>query len=139
MKNINELIEVNLKLLSEADRNCLFADNFEDAEGNELNGTFRPDFFAIEMEKRGLISINASICLITELGLEIVKNGGWYKYLETEKQKAKLLAEKEQLEFEKSKVDLELAKKMLKEYPYTKFIAWAGLVIALISGFLQLL
>ena len=48
-------------------------------------------------------------------------------------------SEKERIEFEKSKIDLELAKKMLKEYPYTKFIAWAGLVIAIISGFLQLL
>lgn len=57
MKNINQLIEVNLKRLSEVERNTLLFDDFIDCDGNELHNSFRTELFASEMEKRNLISI----------------------------------------------------------------------------------
>ena len=48
-------------------------------------------------------------------------------------------AEKERIEFEKSKIDLDLAQKMLKEYPYTKWFARIGFVIAIVLAVLELI
>lgn len=42
------------------------------------------------------------------------------------------IEEKENIEFEKLKIDLDLAKKMLKEFPRTKFLSWAGFIIAIL-------
>ncbi|TRX34088.1 hypothetical protein [Flavobacterium restrictum] len=81
MENINELIDINLDLLSKEDNNSMFYEEFKDIQGNELHGTFHIQSFALEMEKRGLISINGSCCLITEFGLKIAKNKGWLNYL----------------------------------------------------------
>jgi len=49
------------------------------------------------------------------------------------------LKEKEQLEFEKSKIDLELAKKMLKEHPFTKWFARISFIIALILAAIEII
>ena len=46
---------------------------------------------------------------------------------------------KENLEIEKLKVDLILAQKMLKEYPYTKWFARISIVIALGLGILEII
>ncbi|KIA86397.1 hypothetical protein [Flavobacterium sp. AED] len=51
----------------------------------------------------------------------------------------KYLAEKERIEFEKSKIDLDLAQKMLKEYPYTKWFARIGFVIAIVLAVLEII
>jgi predicted transcriptional regulator len=48
-------------------------------------------------------------------------------------------SEKDRMAFEKSKIDLELAQKMLKEYPYTKWFARIGLTIAIILAALEIL
>ena len=48
------------------------------------------------------------------------------KYLEQLIKEHLYNSEKERIEFEKSKIDLELSKKMLKEYPYTKWLARIG-------------
>jgi hypothetical protein len=45
----------------------------------------------------------------------------------------------ENLEIEKLKTDLILAKKMLKEYPYTKWFARISIVIALGLGILEII
>jgi hypothetical protein len=55
------------------------------------------------------------------------------------KGKSDFLAKKEVVDFEKSKVDLELAKKVLKEYPYTKWFARIGFVIAIILAVLEII
>lgn len=47
-------------------------------------------------------------------------------------------AEKERIEFEKSKIDLELAQKMLKEFPKTKQFARIGLFIAIVLALKEL-
>jgi hypothetical protein len=120
MKNINGLIEVNLKLLSEVDRNAMFFDDFIDCDGNELHATFRTDFFASEMEKRGLISITNFICLITEFGLNIVENGGWNKYLIETKNAENLSNEQKSL---RDKLELDLAKSNLEANELNRKIA----------------
>jgi chorismate-pyruvate lyase len=50
----------------------------------------------------------------------------------------KHIAEKERIEFEKSKIDLELAQKMLKEFPKTKWFARIGLFIAIVLALKEL-
>lgn len=50
----------------------------------------------------------------------------------------KYIAEKERIEFEKSKIDLELAQKMLKEFPKTKWFARIGLFIAIVLALKEL-
>jgi hypothetical protein len=120
MKNINELIEVNLKLLSEVNRNSMFFDDFIDCDGNELHATFRTDFFASEMEKRGLISITNFICFITEFGLNIVENGGWNKYL-TETKNAEILSQKQKSI--RDKLETDLAKSNLEANELNRKIA----------------
>lgn len=49
-----------------------------------------------------------------------------------------LESEKDRIEFEKSKIDLVLAKKMLKEYPYTKWLARIGAFIGILLGLKEL-
>ncbi|GEL11364.1 hypothetical protein SAMN05192550_2011 [Flavobacterium glycines] len=51
----------------------------------------------------------------------------------------KYLAEKERIEFEKSKIDLDLAQKMLKEYPYTKWFARISIFIAVVLAILEII
>lgn len=48
-------------------------------------------------------------------------------------------SEKERIEFEKSKIDLDLAQKMLKEYPYTKWFARISILIALVLAILEVI
>lgn len=55
------------------------------------------------------------------------------KNLNIEKQQ-----EREDIEFEKAKVDLELAKKLLKEFPKTKCFARVGLFIAVVLALKEL-
>ena len=54
------------------------------------------------------------------------------KFLAQIIEEQKYFDEKERIEFEKSKIDLELAQKMLKEFPKTKWFARIGLFIAIV-------
>ncbi len=71
-----------------------------------------------------------SIYSITEKGEEFLK-----QIIEEHK----YIAEKERIEFEKSKLDLDLARKMLKEYPYTKWFARVSIFIALVLAILEVI
>lgn len=61
------------------------------------------------------------------------------KYLTQIIEEHKYIAEKERIEFEKSKIDLDLAQKMLKEYPLTKWFARIGFIIAIVLAILEIL
>ena len=61
------------------------------------------------------------------------------KYLKQITEKLDYETEKERIEFEKSKTDLVLAQKMLKEFPKTKWIARISIVIALGLGILEII
>lgn len=82
---------------------------------------------------------NSLIFEPTKFGNEVIKQGGWIKHLEIEKEKLDFNIEKEFLEFEKSKIDLDLAKKLLNEYPYTKWFARIGFFIGIGLGLLELI
>ena len=60
------------------------------------------------------------------------------KFLKDIIEEHKYIAEKERIEFEKSKIDLELAQKMLKEFPKTKQFAIIGLFIAIVLALKEL-
>lgn len=92
-------------------------------------------------EEKGLVEFSGNThtsAKLTLFGSEIVKNGGWIKYIENEKSKLDFNTEKERIEFEKSKIDLELSKKMLKEFPKTKSFARIGLFIAIVLALKEL-
>jgi hypothetical protein len=137
MGDLNEQIELNLKLLAESKKNEIFLQKFLDNKGKEYHFTSDGKKFALEMEQRKLIRIDNELCIITEFGFNVFTKGGWLKHLELEKIQIELQEAKSRHEFEKSKIDLELAKNMLDEYPYTKWCARIGLAIALCLGILE--
>lgn len=67
-----------------------------------------------------------------------LKQGGFTKYEQEESERKRIQAEQDNIAFEKSKIDLELAKRMLKEYPITKWTARIGFLIALGLALLEL-
>jgi hypothetical protein len=144
MKNINELIEVNLKLLYEVNNNSLFFDDFVDCDGNELYATFRVDHFASEMKNRSLITIKDSLCIITEFGFNIVNNGGWLKHLiEIEKVEKISLEQKnikDQLELDLAKSNLEanklnrdIAERNTKNEKKNQITTWVNIIIGILN------
>lgn len=87
-------------------------------------------------EKPELIKVEKTILCplaINPTGLveSFLKNGGFEK-IESD------LKLKENIEPRKSKVDLELAEKMLEEYPKTKWFARIGLLIAVVLALKEL-
>lgn len=88
---------------------------------------------------RGNYQDTKSIIDIAPNGLTILKIGGYKKYLDTLQQESEQEEYVKNLEIEKTKTDLDLAKKMLKEYPYTKWFARIGFAIALGLGLLELI
>lgn len=80
-----------------------------------------------------------SIVDIAPNGLMILRIGGYKKYLDTLQQQRDQDNYVKNLEVEKTETDLKLAKKMLKEYPYTKWFARIGFAIALGLGLLELI
>jgi predicted transcriptional regulator len=84
------------------------------------------------LERNSLIVENDnrdSIYSITEKGEEFLK-----QVIEDDK----YIAEKERIEFENSKINLELSQKMLKEFPKTKWFARIGLFIAIVLALKEL-
>lgn len=112
--------------------------------GNDFHSTESQMAYKILCDK-DLISFRKgyadknSIIDIAPNGLAILKFGGYKKYLDTLQQQADRDNYVKNLEIEKTETDLILAKKMLKEYPYTKWIARISLVIAIISLIVTLL
>jgi hypothetical protein len=68
----------------------------------------------------------------TGLITDFLNQGGFTKIELELSEFKKFTSEKERLEFEKSKIDLELAEKMLKEFPKTKWFARIGFIIAIV-------
>lgn len=92
----------------------------------------RPDVLLYKRTDAG------DIIKITGLTEDFLNKGG-FTYVENnwkiEDYKRK---EKENIEFEKNKVELELAKKMLKEYPKTKWFARIGAFIGIFLALKEL-
>ena len=69
--------------------------------------------------------------ILTEKGREVKNRGGHFKYKE-------YINSKEEIEYEKSKIDLELAKKVLKDYKRTKLFAIFGFLISVIAILIEI-
>ena len=142
MENLDELIDTNLNLIYKASNNKMFSSDFVDINGRRLTLKERGLSFQVFLEKENLITTNEALCIISQKGFQIAENGGWKQYLlgkeKAEKKTIKKAKKKDNIEFEKTKIDLELSKKMLEEYPYTKWFARIGFVIALGLAILEI-
>jgi hypothetical protein len=82
-ENIDELIEVNLKLLYASKSQFMMRINFKDEFGFNLKNS---KVFAEVLNNKGLIKLEETQgfrCDLTELGKQIYENGGWNKYIRT--------------------------------------------------------
>lgn len=80
-ENIDELIEVNLKLLYASKSQFMMRINFKDEFGFNLKNS---KVFAEVLDNKGLIKLEKTQgfrCDLTELGKQIHENGGWNKYI----------------------------------------------------------
>jgi len=84
------------------------------------------------LESNLLNNFGDSICKITNLGRKVYNGIGAEKHLEQNLKQKEMQALKENLEFEKTKINLELAKKMLEEFPKTKWFARIGFIIGIV-------
>jgi hypothetical protein len=80
---------------------------------------------------------NASISS-TGLTQKFLDQGGFDKLENQKNSELERGKELKNLEFKKSKIDLKLAEKMLKEYPKTKWFARSGFIIGLLLGLKEL-
>lgn len=135
--NVNDLIDFNLNLLK--DGLDIRALEFRNIDKKILDNEKSLALFKTMISESLIFTDQYHSIQLSTRGYEILTNGGWLKYVENEKSKSDFLTKKEIVDFEKSKVDLELAKKILKEYPYTKWFARIGFAIALILAVLELI
>lgn len=80
-ENIDELIEVNLKLLYASKSQFMMRINFKDEFGFNLKNS---KVFAEVLNNKGLVTLEETQgfrCDLTELGKQIYENGGWNKYI----------------------------------------------------------
>jgi len=84
IKDLNVLIDINLKLLKEKENNSVFFDYFLNSnrepfsrQGNHMDATR----LAKNMEDKGLIDIEKELAILTEFGYTIASNGGWSNHL----------------------------------------------------------
>jgi len=79
-ENIDELIEVNLKLLFASKSQFMMRINFKDEYGFNLKNS---KVFAEILEHKGLIVLEKTQgfrCDLTDVGRQICQSGGWIKY-----------------------------------------------------------
>ncbi len=88
-ENIDELIEVNLKLLYTSKSQFMMRINFKDEFGFNLKNS---KVFAEVLCSKGLIKLEETQgfrCDLTELGKQIHENGGWNNYIQNIESPAK--------------------------------------------------
>ena len=135
--NVNELIDFNLNLLK--DGLDIRALELRNTDNKILNDEKSLALFKTMISESLIFTDQYHSIQLSTNGYEILANGGWLRYVENEKSKSDFLAKKEALDFEKSKIDLDLAQKMLKEYPYTKWFARISIFIAVVLAILELI
>ena len=139
MENINDLIEYNISFIKNKPNFGIRRLELKSLEGKTLPNNDCISLYKILIEE-SLISESVNNDLfLTGRAEKIIADGGWLKHLNNEKSKSDFIFEKELLDFEKSKIDLELSKKVLKEYPYTKWFARIGFAIAIILAVLEII
>jgi hypothetical protein len=82
-KNIDELIDVNLKLLYTSKSQFMMRINFKDEFGYNLKNTKK---FSEILDSKGLVKLESSQgfrCDLTDFGRHVFENGGWMQYIST--------------------------------------------------------
>ncbi|NRS90916.1 hypothetical protein HNQ02_003869 [Flavobacterium sp. 7E] len=109
LDNLNELIEINLKLLYESPDKQVWKTELIDENGDKVDDHNR---FAKILEEKRLVNIDrvqGFLCNLTQFGNDVFIDGGWIKYLESEKLKLEKIESKEFLEVENLKLQKESA------------------------------
>lgn len=86
LDNLDELIELNLKLLYDSPNKYMWRIDFKNEKRQKIQDSLR---FAKILDKKGLIDLESGKmyrCELTEFGNKIVISGGWIKHLEMEKE-----------------------------------------------------
>ncbi len=84
VENIDYHIDKNLKLVSDAEKRCLFVDNLfveEDKYDQPYLYKNDRDHLANEMIDLGVVKSFKEMVVITAKGSRIIENGGWIKHL----------------------------------------------------------
>ena len=93
----------------------------------------RPDILIYKTSSAG------DLIKTTGLTQSFLDQGGFTEIERKQNIESRKSLEKENLEYEKTKVDVELATKMLKEFPKTKWFARIGFIIAVILALKELI
>jgi hypothetical protein len=127
-KNIDELIEVNLKLLYTSQSQFMMRINFKDEFGYNLKNTKE---FSKILDTKGLAKLEPSQgfrCDLTDFGRQVFENGGWIQYLLTVQSCAKF----------STIADLNLEFKKIKQSFFKKFMI-IGVIVLVLCFFITLL
>jgi len=101
--SINKNIELNLNLISKYPRNSFLNSYIELTSEENLPANSKKAIIDL-MKIEQLIDIpNEHMLNVTKLGYEVVRKGGWIKYLEIEKIKSDRLLRKDIIDFSLSK------------------------------------
>ena len=126
--NVDELIEVNLKLLYTSKSQFMMRINFKDKLGFNLKNS---RIFAEILQDKGLIKLEVSQgfrCDLTNFGKLVFENGGWNEYLKTVQSYAKF----------NPIVDMDLKVKKI-EKSFLKNMILTGIIVLVLCFFITLL
>jgi len=126
--NVDELIEVNLKLLYTSKSQFMMRINFKDELGFNLKNS---KAFAEILQDKGLIKLEVSQgfrCDLTDFGKQVFENGGWNEYLNTVQSYAKF----------NTIVDMDLEVKKI-EKSFLKKMMLTGIIVLVLCFFITLL
>lgn len=126
--NIDELIEINLKLLHASKSHFMMRINFKDEYGFNLKNS---KVFAEILEQKDLIVLDKNQgfrCDLTDFGRQVYENGGWNKHKQTLQS---FVSANEMITMDSQ------VKKMEKSF--LKKIMIAGIVIIVLCFFVTLL
>lgn len=127
-ENVDELIEVNLKLLYTSKSQFMMRINFKDELGFNLKNS---KAFAEILQDKGLIKLEVSQgfrCDLTDFGKQVFENGGWNEYLNTVQSYAKF----------NTIVDMDLEVKKIEE-SFLKKMMLTGIIVLVLCFFITLL
>jgi hypothetical protein len=127
-ENIDELIEINLKLLNASKSKFMMRINFKDEYGFNLKNS---KVFAEILEQKDLIVLEKNQgfrCDLTDVGQQIYENGGWNKHKRTVESFAKF-NDIDAMDSQVKKMERSLQKKLMI----------AGIIVIVLCFFVTLL
>ena len=127
-ENIDELIEVNLKLLYASKSQFMMRINFKDECGFNLKNS---KVFAEILDHKGLVVLEKDQgfrCDLTDFGKQVYESGGWNKYIESVESFAKF----------KTVVNTDSQVKKI-EQSFLKKVVIAGIIVLVLCFFITLL